>query len=418
MRVCSLALIVVAFANVAFAQDRVVVGSKAFTESRILGELLAAYLERRTNLQVERRLNLGGTVIAFAALEAGDIDLYAEYTGTAWAVQLGEERAAPGRFRTFGEVQSQMRTRFDVEWAPPFGFANGYALMVRRDLAETRGLRTISDLAAHEDLRVALSHEFIAREDGYVGLQRRYQLRSAPRGMEHSLAYDALASGEADVVDTYTTDGRLERLDGVLLEDDRAFFPPYDCAPIVRGETWRRHEQLRDALGELAFAIDAAAMRALNARVEAGEVDHARAAKAFVEALLRSRTPANDAPAGDVEAIDGRAADAVDAALSVSIPWKRLAEHALLTALGTGLAALFGLPLGLWMARRKRAARLVLAVAGVLQTVPSLALLALLIALPGFGIGVRSAATALFLYGLLPILRNTYAGIQAVDPLV
>lgn len=399
------------------AQDRqaIVIGSKQDTEGRLLAEIMARLVEHRTDLVVERRLGLGGTAIVFGALRQGQIDLYPEYTGTGFTVLLEREDPVRDPLRCFLEVSREFEARWQLEWLAPFGFDNSYELAMAEDRAQALGVTRISDLIAHQDeLVAAVSHEFLNRADGFPGLQAAYGLHIGDvRGMEHGLAYEAIEQGRVDLVDAYTTDGKLLRYRIRVLEDDRRFFPPYDAAPLVRAETLRRYPVLREVLADLAFTIDAARMRRLNHRVE----EQGGAFGDVAEAFLR-----------EAGLVDGGAAAAASPGGSGDVGWLAYArsraaitaelalEHLALTLAAVLLATLFGVPVGIALTRRPALAGPVLGFAGVLQTVPSLALLAFMIPIPGLGLGARSAVAALFLYALLPILRNTYTGIREVDP--
>ena len=390
------------------AQD-LVVASKNFTESRLLAEIVAQLVEARTDLEVEHKANLGGTVVCWEALLAGEVDLYVEYTGTAWAVLLKESGAIADPLQTFLHVQAESRRRFDVEWLPGFGLNNTYAISLDAERAAEWGVSRISDLAKVGDqVRAGFSVEFINREDGWLGMSQAYpDLGFEPRGMEHTLAYAALERGELDLIDAYSTDGKLAKLDVVTLEDDLGFFPPYNAAPIVRGATLERIPELRDVLWPLAFAIDDERARDLNARVE---VD----GRGFEEVALEFLREE-----GLLDDSDGAAASVAGASRLESglqrLPGL-LVQHMGLVLLSVLLAALFAIPLGLLGARRPGLKRALLGFASVMQTVPSLALLAFLIALPGVGLGAPAAIVALVLYAVLPILRNTSTGLDTVDP--
>jgi osmoprotectant transport system substrate-binding protein len=239
------------------AQDEVVIGSKNFTESRILGEMMALLLEEHTDLAVEHRAGLGGTLVCFTALEGGELDLYPDYTGTGWSIVLKEPAKITDPLHAFLHVQEQYRERFDIEWLQPFGLNNSYALAMVGARADELGVRTVSDLRAHAaGLTAGFSIEFMNREDGWPGLAPFYGLELGEvRTMEHGLAYEAISSGAIDLVDAYTTDGKLLRYDLRILEDDRSFFPPYNAAPIVRGELLRAHPEVREVLERLAFRL-------------------------------------------------------------------------------------------------------------------------------------------------------------------
>lgn len=391
----------------------IVVGSKSFTEGRILAEIMAQWIEARTGLAVERRLGLGGTLLVFEALKSGEIDLYAEYTGTAWAALLGHSDMVSDPLEIYLRVQGELRERYDLRWLEPFGFNNTYALVLREDTAERLGLRRISDLKTlAEPLRFGLTHEFLNREDGFAGLIAAYDLDASARGMEHGLAYEAIAGGDLDVTDAYSTDGKLLRFSLRVLEDDRRFFPPYDAAPLVRGDLLARRPEVGRALAELAFRIDETKMQRLNLEVEEGR-GFAETARDFLlaEGLLDNAAPEASDAFGER---GGTLARFVAERFRITL--RLLAEHLGLTGISVLLAALFGVPLGVLLTRHARLPGPVLGVAGILQTIPSLALLAFMIPIPFLGLGARSAVAALFLYALLPILRNTYTGIREVDP--
>lgn len=408
------ALCLVGATALASAQQpaRFVVGSKDFTESHVLAELMAQVVGAHTALQVQVRSGLGGTMTCLQALRSGEIDAYAEYTGTGWAVVLGQDGVAGGALQTFLRVQQLSREREGLEWLSPFGFANGYALAMREADAERLAVRTLSDLARHgRELRAALSIEFHERADGWPGLQAAYGLRFAEvRTIEHALAYRALAADAADVIDVYTTDGKLQGQPLRVLVDDRQFFPPYDAAPVVRAQTLQAHPEVAAALGRLAFALRDADMIALNHRAETSGGRIAAVAAAWL--TERGLLGAAAAPAEQVQR------RSVWEFLKARAPGllHRCAEHLLLAVSAVLLAMLVGVPLAIWVRRRPRAERLLLGLCGVLQTVPSLALLAFLVAIPGLGLSLRSAVLALFVYALLPIVRNTLAGLRSVSP--
>jgi osmoprotectant transport system permease protein len=386
-----------------------VIGSKNFTENRLLGEMMAQLVEAELGIEVERRVNLGGTKVVFSALTSGEIDLYAEYTGTGWSVHLRREERVADPLRTFLEVSREFGERFDVVWLDPFGFENSYALAMDEATAQRLGVRTISDLLPHQaELSAGVSHEFLNRVDGFPGLIEAYGLKLGDvRGMEHGLAYEAIRTGRVDIVDTWTTDGKLLRYDIRILEDDRGFFPPYDAAPIARRDALERFPDLRGVLRQLAFRLDDATMRRLNFAVEEqGGAFEDVAHDALAELGLVN-------PAIEV-------APAKERSGFLTFFWQRRAEtlhlveeHLWLTLAAVGLAILFAVPLGLALTRWDAAAGPVLSAAGVIQTVPSLALLAFMI--PLLGLGAKAAITALFLYALLPIVRNTHTGVKEVD---
>ena len=397
----------------------VVVASKNFEESRLLAEMFAQLIEERTGLAVERRLNLAGTQVCFEALKNGAVDLYPEYTGTGLVSILGAEPAGD-RAATLLQVRRRFLAEWDLWWLGPLGFENAYEVAVPKRVAQRHGLTDISSLAAVAgDLDAAFGYEFTQRGDGLPGLERVYGLRFADVSpMQQALKYEAAGAGEVDALDVYSTDGRLLTYDLVVLEDDRGFFPPYEAAPLVRGEALRRHPELGPTLALLAGAFDEASMRRLNQRLQEGGEEAAGVAReARVELGLV-------APAGGGAGADGEAGTA-----GVSEPgdgfaaylWQRRAalgqrtlEHLGLTAVALALGILVAVPLGLLLERRRRAAEAVIRGVGLTQTVPSLALLAFMI--PLFGIGALPAVVALWVYSLFPILRNTYTGVRDADP--
>jgi len=387
------------------AAPRVVVGAKKFTENAILAELMAQVLETYAGAAVERTFNLAGTQVAFDGLRSGAIDLYAEYTGTGLRNILGDSETPGGAAAVYALVSETFRRRFALEWLAPFGFDNTYVLLLTAERADALGITRLSDLAAHP-LRYGMSHEFLARPDGMPGLRRVYRLDEATTvGMEHDLAFQALADGAIDVSDGYSTDAKIVAFDLRVLADDRHFFPPYQAAPLARADLLTRVPDAAAALRLLAGRIDAEAMRRLNFAVEAERRAPAAVAADFLRELgLSSRTVA---PPARAETFWG-------------LLWQRrwvtlqlTGQHLLLTGVAVLAATLIGLPLGIAASRRPALATLALSGAGIAQTIPSIALLAFM--LPLFGIGVRPAIAALFLYGLLPILRNTVAGLRGVD---
>ena len=389
----------------------VVVASKPFGESYLLAEMFAQLLEAR-GIPVQRRLGLGATEIAFAALRTGAIDVYPEYTGTG-LVAILHERATGDRAAVYREVATQFRRRWDLRWLPPLGFENTYAIAVRRTTADSLHLATLSDLArAAPRLRAGLSPDFIGRDDGLPGMARTYGIHfRAVRALLPAVKYQALASGGVDVIDGYSTDGLIARYHLVVLRDDRDFFPPYEAAPLASSRLARRDPAAIAALAELAGRLDPATMRRLNERME---VDGDAAA-----AVARDELDALGLLSGDTTAA---------AAVRTSAPspfgrylWTRRASlagetrrHVMLVVVSLLAAILIAVPLGLALERAPRAAEGVIRVVGLLQTVPGIALLAFM--LPLFGIGIAPALVALTLYSLLPILRNTYTGVRDADP--
>lgn len=372
----------------AVAAAPVRVGSKSFTESYILGEIVARIVEDAGEAGVERRLGLGGTGIVYGALLSGDIDLYPEYTGTIARAILRDPSLT-----TLAAIRERLRP-LGLVVSDPLGFDNRYALAVRRDTAERLGLRTISDLARHPGLAAGFDPGFLERDDGWPGLRRHYGLRFADvRIMEHALTYQALAAGRVDVIDVFSTDGHLARLDLVLLADDRGFFPDYSAVLLARADLPRRLPRTWAALERrLVGRLDNATMARLNARADFEGRSFREVAAEFL----------GTAPAAGGAGGLGRQV----AALAL--------EHLALVGVALAVATALGVPFGVLAARHRVLGQVELMGVGVLQTIPALALLTFMI--PLFGIGTVPALVALCLYALLPIVRNTYAALTSLDP--
>ncbi len=259
------------------------IASKNFTEQLILGELMGQLIEGRTDLGVERRFNLGGTMICHEAIARGAIEVYAEYTGTGLTAVLKHDVVADPE-EALRIVREAYRERFGVEWLEPFGFNNTYTLTVRGDDAQRHGWQKISDLGAiAPELRAGFTFEFAERPDGYPGLRDAYGFSFGEmRGLEPSLMYEAIARDQVDVICAFATDGRIAAYNLKPLEDDKAFFPPYYAAPVVRAEALRQHPELRDALAPLAGALDDATMQQLNYAVDEGKRAPADVAREFL----------------------------------------------------------------------------------------------------------------------------------------
>jgi osmoprotectant transport system permease protein len=370
---------------------RVTVGSKSFTESVILGDMVTA-LARGAGAHAEHRRQLGGTEVLFRALESGAVDVYPEYTGTLFEEILRAE--TPGRDPA---LLARALERRGLAMSAPLGFNNTYAIAMTERRAAALGIRRISDLAAHPELALAFSNELMERGDGWPALRARYALPQRARGMDHDLAYRALAAGTIDATDVYATDAEIRAYGLRVLEDDRHLFPSYDVVLLYRASLRDRAPAVVAAMRRLEGRIPAAAMIDMNARVKLDHVPEETVAADFLGATLGARGAA--------------AHESWLSALG-----RRTGEHLVLVGASLLAAIALAVPLGVLAARRPRLGRVLVGTAGVLQTIPSLALLVLLI--PLFGIGAPPALVALFLYGLLPILRNTHAGLEGIpEPL-
>jgi osmoprotectant transport system permease protein len=399
----------------------VVVSSKPFGESYLLAEMFAQLLEA-DGIAVERRPGLGATEIAFQALRTNAIDVYPEYTGTGLVAVLRDSADAAMREdprRVFSRVADAFAAQYAVRWLPPLGFQNGYAIAIRRETAERLQLRTLSDLARNgASLRGGFTNDFIGRPDGFAGLSRAYGLSLASvRPLAPAVKYEALASSSVDVIDGYSTDGLLARFDLVTLADDRHFFPPYEAAALVSPRVAGTRPDVVATLTRLSGRLTEQDVRTWNRRLE---VDGEAIADIARSALRQLRL---------VDDTEGEGSDGVlptGTAASVrdgfwSFFWARrgttarlAVEHLTLVGVSLLAAVLLAVPLGVVLTRTPRLASGVLQLLGVIQTIPSIALLAFMI--PLLGIGVTPALIALWLYALLPIARASYSGVASADP--
>ena len=418
MRVRLLMFLLLAGATSGAAQETrrpqlrpIVIASKPFGESYLLAEMFAQLLEAR-GFDVSRRAGLGATEIAFQALRTNQIDVYPEYTGTGLLAILGQ-RPNPDPQQVYRQVTREFRVRFGARWLPPLGFQNTYAIAVRQETARRYRLATLSDLArVSRTLRAGLTADFIGRPDGLPGLQKAYGITfQSVQALLPAVKYQALAAGRVDVIDGYSTDGLIARYDLIVLKDDLRFFPPYEAAGLVSAGFAREIPAGVAALSELSGLLSEAEMRRLNRRIEVDGIPIARVAGGALLALgLTRAAPASSAVPRD------RATAGVFPYLWTqrqSILGKTL-RHLLLVSVSLAGAIACALPLGLALERRRFSAEPVIRGVGLLQTLPSLALLAFMI--PLLGIGLVPALVALFLYSLYPILRNTYTGVRDAAP--
>jgi len=371
-------------------QERpLVVGSKNFTEGYLLAEVMTQVLED-AGFEVRRQVGFGGTLIAFEAIVNAEIDVYPEYTGTLSEVILAGKSA--------GELSelNQALAAHQVEALAPLGFNNTYAVVTRRTTAHGLELNSISDLREHTALKLAFSHEFLNRQDGWPALAKQYGLTGKVIGIEHGLAYQALAEETIDVTDAYSTDGELERYDLRVLGDDQNFFPQYLAVPLVRTSL---PQGAKDALGRLAGRLDDETMRRLNAQVVVENRSFADVAAQFLQSS--GLTEAQGTNAGATTLLASIAANTL--------------THLKLTAIALLLACATGIPAAVAVYRSSGLSSAILYLSGLLQTIPSIALLALMI--PLLGVGQLPAVVALFLYSLLPIVRNTITALRTIDPL-
>jgi len=362
----------------------VVIGSKKFTESYVLGEIAKRTLTD-AGIPAEHRQGMGGTIILWEALRGGQIDAYPEYTGT-----IATEILKSDSSLSLDQIRNSLE-KFGVGITAPLGFNNTYALVMRRSEAQRLGIRTISDLQKYPELKFGLTHEFLERQDGWRPLRQRYGLpQQNIIGIDHALGYSALVNGSIAVKDAYSTDAKIEQNDLFVLEDDLHFFPKYEAVFLFRPST---RADAMAVLRRLEGTLDETRMIRLNAEAERTK-NYARAADLYFERSARSPNSLND-----------------------SFPHKLARwtlRHLQLAGFSLLLSIVVGIPLGIVASRGGAVGHVILGFAGIVQTIPSLALLALLVPLPFFGISIRTAIAALFLYGLLPIVRNTATGLQDI----
>ena len=367
--------------------DPVVVGSKKFTESYVLGEIAKRSLEN-AGVSAEHRQGMGGTIILWQALSTGQIAVYPEYTGT-----ISEEILKNRAVTSLEELRTSLAP-FGVGLTNALGFNNTYALVMRRSEAQRLHIRAISDLREHPELKIGLTHEFLDRQDGWRPLADRYSLRPAELiGIDHGLGYAALKNGSIEVKDAYSTDAKIAEYDLVALDDDLKFFPQYEAVFLYR---LNLAPAALAALQKIEGTLDESRMIRLNAEAERTK-NYSRAAD-----LYFSPNESKSAPI---------AGESLQHKLT-----RWISRHLQLAGFSLLLAILAGVPLGIIASRGGVLGQAILAFAGIVQTIPSLALLALLVPIPFFGISPRTAIAALFLYGLLPIVRNTATGLQDIAP--
>jgi osmoprotectant transport system permease protein len=402
------------YASVATAQAPttrpVVVASKPFGESFLLAEMFAQLLEAR-GVPVDRRPGLGATEVAFRALRSGAIDVYPEYTGTGLIAILGEA-PLPSAQAVYERVSKEFQTRYSVRWLPPLGFENTYAIAVRRATADSLHLASLSDLArASASLRAGLTPDFTGRRDGLPGLQVAYGLRFRDvRSLGPAVKYQALAAGQVDVIDGYSTDGLIARYQLVVLDDDRHFFPPYEAAALASRRLSEENPRAIAALSELSGRLDAVTMRKLNERVEVDATPVGVVARDALAALGLT-TAAAKSTSGESSRSTGFVAYLREQRGVIA---RLTGRHIQLVAISLLAAIVIAIPLGLGLERVSSSAEGVIRAVGVLQTLPGIALLAFMI--PLLGIGVVPALVALVLYSIYPIVRNTYTGVRDADP--
>lgn len=382
----SLLLVLSVLCTLAGGQERtVIIGSKRFTESYVLGEIAKKALQDQ-GIQVSHRKGMGGTLILWQALKSGEITIYPEYTGT-----LTEEILKQPGLTDVNEIRRELES-YGIGMSDELGFNNTYALAMRKDKAEKLGITKISDLRNHPELRVGITPEFLGRKDGWMPMARRYGLKmSLVRAIEHQIGYQGLISDEMDIKDVYSTDAKIAEFGLTILQDDLNFFPKYNAVWLYRLDI---PEKALRVLNSLTGTIDENLMIQLNAEAEKTK-DYTRAANLYFQEK------------------SGVTMDwqAQNVAMNIA-RWTM--QHLLLVGISLIIAIGIGIPLGIVSSKPGLLSEVILGVCGIVQTIPSLALLALLVPIPFLGISAKTAITALFLYSLLPIVRNTASGLQDI----
>ncbi len=365
------------------------VGAKHFNEGYILGEMIALLLED-AGYRVERKFNLGGTAVSFEALKNKEIDVYPEYTGT-----ISSEILKIQDTLTLDQQNDLLQTKFDLAISRPIGFNNTYALVIKPETAKKLNITTISDLKNHPELKIGLSYEFLKRQDGWQNLAIHYNLPQQTFGLEHGIAYQAVLSNNIEVTDAYSTDGEINHYGLITLEDDKSFFPTYKAVSFYVASLPFEAQAILD---RLSYSISEQEMQHLNYLALFENKGHSEIAFDFLVEKKMIQNNRNVTSAVWDEIFD------------------KTLTHIKLTFLALFAAIFVALPVGIFIYRYQIFSKAVLYAAGIMQTIPSIALLALMI--PVFGIGFLPAIVALFIYALLPILRNTVIGLFSVDPVL
>ena len=383
-------LIIFLTLNLTLSAQTIRVGAKHFNEGYILSEIISQLLESE-GYKVERKFNLGGTLVCYEALINNEIDIYPEYTGTISEAILKQKDKI-----SFEELRSKLK-ELDLEISDEYGFNNTYAFAVRNELAKKYNLKTISDLRHHPELRFGLSYEFLNREDGWKNLSVYYDLRQKPVGLEHGLAYKALEDKQIDLTDVYSTDGEIPKYDLMILTDDKSYFPKYYAVSFYKSSLDLKIKEITE---KISGKISESEMQGMNKEVLYENRSFSEVAKKFLDEkkLIEFRSNTFEK----------------ESMISEIIP--KLIQHLKITLIALVLAIIVAVPMGIFIYLNSSISKPVLYIAGLMQTIPSIALLAFMI--PLFGIGILPAVIALFIYGLLPILRNTTTALFSVDPLL
>lgn len=393
--------------NTAFAKD-IVIGSKQFSESIIMSELLAQYLEYEHGLGVKTKHALGGTKVAFEALLNNDIDIYPDYTGTGYSMILKQNQKRTPK-EIFDYTNSEFQKKYNIHWSKPVGFNNTYVLAVKRDDTKFKNITTVSEFVKiSKNLSLASSYEFMERKDGYEAFRKTYGLNITSqnvKSMEAGLMYSAIDNNQVEAIICYSTDGRIKSSKLKLLIDDLSFFPPYQASYLVSTSTLLKYPEIKEAFDKFADLINEKEMIELNFQVDGEKKDPKLVARNFLiqKKLIDEKLTKHQKTNSFWEFV----------VLKKNYLFKITMDHLKLSFAALLLALIFSLPLGILMSENRLLEKIIFPIINTIQTIPSLALLGFLI--PLIGIGFTPALIALFLYSLLPLIRNTFIGIKGID---
>jgi osmoprotectant transport system permease protein len=367
------------------SSQNITIGSKKFTENILLAEM-ASQLAKQESKNVKHLRELGGTIVLWNALINGDIDIYPEYTGTLQYEILDAKK-------NLAEIKKFL-TGLNIKISEPLGFNNTYALGMRKLRAEKLNIRKISDLKNYPDLVFGFSNEFMDRKDGWPGLRNNYNLpQISVNGLDHDLAYRGVSSGSIDVIDLYSTDAEIEYYDLFILEDDLNYFPEYKAVFLYRNELYENNPEAVQSILRLEKILDEDTMVRLNGLVKLNGFSEPKVAAGFLKQKFFI-----DVNFTEISFLDRL--------------FKNTMDHLFLVVISLTAAIFLSIPLGIIACKKKRTGKLILSLTGIIQTIPSLALLVFMI--PLIGIGSWPAIVALFFYSLLPIVRNTYSGLEDI----
>jgi len=388
--------------------DTIKIGTQTYTETKTLAEMYKVLIEERTKLKVDIIPDLASSPIVITAMKNNEVQMGTLYSGEIFNNHF-PVKETNDRQEVLQQAQEGFNTNFDFKWYDSYGFENAYALTVTQDVANQYHLDTVSDLKNHaKDMNIGVDSTWLEREnDGYNAFTKFYGFsfkKTLP--MESSLVHKAAADRKVDVVVAYTTDSGLKQYDLKTLKDDKQFFPPYDASPVVRNETLQQHPELSDMISLLVGKLDTSTMSALNYEVEVNKRSPKEVAYEFVKTIDLLDADVNP-PRSDLNLLEYTKENA---GYLLHLTW----VHIVMVISGLGLALIVGIPLGVLSARNKKLAAIILPVANFIQVIPSLALLALLMIV--LGLGFKTVVVGLFLYSLLPIIRNTYVGLSQVNP--